>query len=76
MICLEEAVALLHSCADDFLGYGDDEYALGIRAAAQLLCETADIKKYPAEGSSVGKRKRRRQNEHTGQKRGKRARRC
>ena len=49
MICLEEAVALLQSCADDFLGYGDDDYALGIRAAAQLLCETEDIKKYPAE---------------------------
>lgn len=36
---ISEAVELLKRCADDMTGYGDDQYALGIRSAAELLEE-------------------------------------
>ena len=48
MIYLEDAVRLLQGCADDFMGYGDDAYALGLRAAAQLLEESDEIEKIHA----------------------------
>lgn len=48
-ICLEQAAELLERVSDDFIGYGDDQYALGIRAAAQLLRDTDKLEKLKIE---------------------------
>ena len=46
---LREAAELLERVSDDFIGYGDDQYALGIRAAAQLLRDTDKLEKLKIE---------------------------
>ena len=48
-INLREAAELLERVSDDFLGYWDDQYALGIRAAAQLLRDTDKLEKLKIE---------------------------
>ena len=52
-ICLEHAAELLERVSDDFLGYGDDQYALGIRAAAQLLRDTDKLGKWKVENGKL-----------------------
>ena len=44
-IKLREAAELLERDSDDFSGYGAAQYALGIRAAAQLLRDTDKLEK-------------------------------
>ena len=39
----------LEQMADDLMGYGDDAYALGIRAAAQLLRDTDKLERLKIE---------------------------
>ena len=46
---LREAAELLERVSDDFIGYWDDQYALGIRAAAQLLRDTDKLEKLKIE---------------------------
>lgn len=48
-ISLGQAAELLERVSDDFIGYGDDQYALGIRAAAQLLRDTDKLEKLKIE---------------------------
>lgn len=52
-ISLGQAAELLERVSDDFLGYGDDQYALGIRAAAQLLRDTDKLEKWKVENGKL-----------------------
>lgn len=52
-ISLGQAAELLEKVSDDFLGYGDDQYALGIRAAAQLLRDTDKLGKWKVENGKL-----------------------
>lgn len=52
-ISLGQAAELLERVSDDFLGYGDDQYALGIRAAAQLLRDTDKLGKWKVENGKL-----------------------
>ena len=52
-IKLREAAELLERVSDDFIGYWDDQFALGIRAAAQLLRDTDKLGKWKIENGKL-----------------------